>query len=88
MPFVRITIVREVLQSDPAGRKAAISAKVAGAIAEATGLPEHEVSIVFDEVEARNWAALMWRPCGSAPKRIPEKCATVFRPESATKQDA
>ena len=55
MPFVRIVIVREILQSDPAGKKAAISAKVAGAIAEATGLPEHEISIVFDEVEARNW---------------------------------
>lgn len=55
MPFVRIAIVREVLQSDPEGKKAAISAKVASAIADATGLPEHEVSIVFEEVEARNW---------------------------------
>ena len=55
MPFVRITIVRETLADDPSGKKAAISSKVAAAIAEATGLPEHEISIVFDEVDARNW---------------------------------
>lgn len=55
MPFVRITIVREVLADDPAGKKAAISGKVATAIAEATGLPEREVSVVFDEVDARDW---------------------------------
>lgn len=55
MPFVRITIVREALADDPTGKKAAVSSKVAAAIAEATGLPEHDVSIVFDEVDARNW---------------------------------
>ncbi|MGJ7040346.1 4-oxalocrotonate tautomerase [Shinella sp. BE166] len=55
MPFVRITIVRETLADDPSGKKAAISSKIAAAIAEATGLPEREISIVFDEVDARNW---------------------------------
>ncbi|MBK5570722.1 tautomerase family protein [Ensifer sp. SSB1] len=55
MPFVRITIVRETLADDPSGKKAVVSRKVAAAIAEATGLPEREVSVVFDEVEARNW---------------------------------
>lgn len=55
MPFVRITIVRETLADDPSGKKAAVSSKVAAAIAEVTGLPEREISIVFDEVDARNW---------------------------------
>ncbi|BCH25476.1 hypothetical protein [Mesorhizobium sp. L-8-3] len=43
MPFVRIAIVCEVLHPDPAGRKAGVGAKLAGAIAEATGLPELEI---------------------------------------------
>lgn len=55
MPFVRITVVRETLAADPSAKKAALSRKVAAAVAEATGLPEQEVSIVFDEVDARNW---------------------------------
>jgi 4-oxalocrotonate tautomerase len=55
MPFVSIRIVREVLGPDPAAKKAAISGAVARAIAEATGLPASDVSIVFEEVEARNW---------------------------------
>jgi len=55
MPFVRITIVRETLADDPKGKKAAISAKIAAAISEATKLPQHEISIVFDEVAAANW---------------------------------
>ncbi|HEV7307164.1 tautomerase family protein [Ensifer sp.] len=55
MPFVRITIVREVLADDPSAKKASIATKVATAIAEATGLPEREISVVFDEVDARNW---------------------------------
>lgn len=55
MPFVRITIVRETLADDPSGKKAAMSSKVATAIAEATGLPERDISIVFDEVDASNW---------------------------------
>ncbi|UTV41113.1 tautomerase family protein (plasmid) [Ensifer adhaerens] len=53
MPFVRITIVREVLGDDPSIKKAAIGSKVVTAIAEATGLAE--ISVVFDEVDARNW---------------------------------
>lgn len=55
MPFVNIRIVREVLAADPAGKKAAIGSKVAAAISDATGLPAREVSIVFDEVAARDW---------------------------------
>ncbi len=55
MPFVRITIVRETLADDPSGKKAAMSSKVAAAICEATGLPERDISIVFDEVDARDW---------------------------------
>ncbi len=55
MPFVSIRIVREVLAPDPAGKKKAIAVKVAAAIADATGLPAADVSIVFEEVEARNW---------------------------------
>lgn len=55
MPFVRISIVKEVLAADPSGKKAAISRSVAAAIFEATGLPATEVSVVFDEVDARDW---------------------------------
>jgi len=55
MPFVHIRIVREVLAADPAGKKAAISAKIAAAIGDATGLPRGEVSIVFDEIDAGDW---------------------------------
>ena len=55
MPFVHIRIVKEVLAADPTGKKAAISKSVATAISEATGLPENEVSVVFDEINARDW---------------------------------
>ncbi|MBM3096095.1 4-oxalocrotonate tautomerase [Ensifer sp. T173] len=55
MPFVRITIVGETLADDPAAKKAAISSQVTAAIAEATGLSEREISVVFDEVDAGNW---------------------------------
>lgn len=55
MPFVRITIVRETLADDPSGKKAVMSSKVAAAISEATGLPERDISIVFDEVDAGDW---------------------------------
>jgi len=55
MPFVRITIVREALAADPRGKKAAMSSKIAAAISSATGLPEGEISIVFDEVAASDW---------------------------------
>ncbi|MCO5066568.1 MAG: tautomerase family protein [Rhizobiaceae bacterium] len=55
MPFVRVTIVRETLADDPAGKKARVSRKIAEAISEATGLPQHEISIVFDEIDAANW---------------------------------
>lgn len=55
MPFVRITIVGETLADDPAAKKAAISSQVIVAIAEATGLSEREISVVFDEVDAGNW---------------------------------
>lgn len=55
MPFVSIRIVKEALASDPARKKEAIAKKTAGAIAKATGLPVNDVSVVFEEVEARNW---------------------------------
>jgi len=55
MPFVSIRIVKEVLEPDPVGKKAAIAGTVARAIADATGLPPDDVSIVFEEIEAKNW---------------------------------
>lgn len=55
MPFVSIRIVGEVLAPDPAGKKRTIAGAVAGAISQATGLPETEVSVVFEEVAARDW---------------------------------
>ncbi|MBN9025871.1 MAG: tautomerase family protein, partial [Rhizobiales bacterium] len=53
MPFVNIRIVKEVIASDPAGKKAAIAAKVTEAIKEATGLGDSDVWVVFEEVQAR-----------------------------------
>jgi 4-oxalocrotonate tautomerase len=55
LPFVNIRIVREAIAADPAGKKAAISRDVARSIAAATGLPETDVWIVFEEVAARDW---------------------------------
>jgi 4-oxalocrotonate tautomerase len=55
MPFVNIRIVKQAIAADPAGKKAAISEKVTAAIAEATGLPQSDVWLVFDEVDAENW---------------------------------
>ena len=55
MPFVNIRIVKEVIAADPAGKKAAIGSRVAAAISEATGLPPHDVWVVFEEVAARDW---------------------------------
>jgi len=55
MPFVNIRLVKEVIASDPEGKKAAIAAKVTEAITEATGLADSDVWIVFEEVLARDW---------------------------------
>lgn len=55
MPFVRISIVGQVLAADPDGKKRQIAGQVASAIADATGLPKQEVSVVFDEVDAQDW---------------------------------
>jgi 4-oxalocrotonate tautomerase len=55
MPFVTIRVVREAIAADPAGKKAAISRDIARSIAAATGLPETDVWIVFEEVAARDW---------------------------------
>ena len=55
MPFVNIRIVKEVIASDPEGKKAAIAKKVAGAIVEATGVGNDDVWVVFEEVAARDW---------------------------------
>lgn len=55
MPFVNIRIVKEVIASDPEGKKAAIAAKVTEAIKEATGLGDSDVWVVFEEVLARDW---------------------------------
>lgn len=55
MPFVNIRIVKEVIASDPEGKKAAIAGKVTEAIKEATGLTDNDVWVVFEEVLARDW---------------------------------
>jgi 4-oxalocrotonate tautomerase len=55
MPFVNIRLVREVIASDPEGKKAAIASKVSAAITEATGLGPDDVWVVFEEVAARDW---------------------------------
>jgi 4-oxalocrotonate tautomerase len=55
MPFVNIRLVKEVIASDPAGKKADIAKKVTAAIMEATGLGNDDVWVVFEEVNARDW---------------------------------
>ena len=53
MPSVNIRIVKEVIASDPDGKKAAIAEKVMSAITEATGLGMSDVWVAFEEVAAR-----------------------------------
>lgn len=55
MPFVNIRLVREVIASDPKGKKAAIADGVVKAITSATGLTQDDVWVVFEEVAARDW---------------------------------
>lgn len=55
MPFVHIRIVKEAIAADPAGKKARIGKAIADVISAETGLPPQDVSIVFDEVNARDW---------------------------------
>ncbi|WP_018181633.1 tautomerase family protein [Kaistia granuli] len=55
MPFINIRLVREVIASDPEGKKATIAAKVTEAVKEATGLSDSDVWVVFEEVAARDW---------------------------------
>ena len=55
MPFVSIRLVKEVIASDPKGKKAAIAEGVVKAITGATGLAPDDVWVVFEEVAARDW---------------------------------
>ncbi len=55
MPFVSIRLVKEVIASDPAGKKAEVAAAVSTALAKVMNLPESDVWIVFEEVEAKDW---------------------------------
>jgi 4-oxalocrotonate tautomerase len=55
MPFVNIRLVKEVIASDPKGKKAEISKAVTAAITKATGLSKSDVWVIFEEVAARDW---------------------------------
>ena len=55
MPFVNIRIVKEVIEDDPVGKKAAISKQVTSAIASTAGIPEDAVWVVFEEVSEEDW---------------------------------
>jgi 4-oxalocrotonate tautomerase len=55
MPFVNIRIVKEVIASDPQGKKQRIAEKVAAAINDAAGIPKDDIWVVFEEVDARDW---------------------------------
>jgi 4-oxalocrotonate tautomerase len=55
MPFVNIRLVKEVIASDPEGKKGAIARGVVNAITQATGLTSDDVWVVFEEVAARDW---------------------------------
>jgi 4-oxalocrotonate tautomerase len=55
MPFVSIRLVKEVIASDPEGKKATIARGVVKAITDGTGLTNDDVWVVFEEVAARDW---------------------------------
>lgn len=55
MPFVNIRIVKEVIQDDPEGKKAAIAKRVAEAVSDVAGVPQDVVWVVFEEVGAADW---------------------------------
>jgi 4-oxalocrotonate tautomerase len=55
VPFVNIRIVKEVIASDPAGKKGRIATAVKNAIREETGVGDNDVWVVFEEVAARDW---------------------------------
>ena len=55
MPFINIRLVKEVIASDPEGKKAAIAKGVSDVIIKNTGLTESDVWVVFEEVAARDW---------------------------------
>jgi 4-oxalocrotonate tautomerase len=55
MPFVNIRIVKEVIASDPKGKKAKIADGVVKAITAAAGIPADDIWVVFEEVAARDW---------------------------------
>ena len=55
MPFVNIRLVKEVIASDPEGKKSAIAKGVVNAVTAATGLTNEDVWVVFEEVAARDW---------------------------------
>lgn len=55
MPFCNIRIVKEVIASDPVGKKAKIARAVSDAIRAETGVGEADIWVVFEEVAARDW---------------------------------
>ncbi len=55
MPFVNIRIVKEVIEDDPVGKKAAITEKVVDAISGTAGIPKEAVWVVFEEVSEADW---------------------------------
>jgi len=55
MPFVNIRLVKEVIASDPQGKKKAIAEGVVKAITGSTGLTNDDVWVVFEEVAASDW---------------------------------
>ena len=55
MPFVNIRIVKDVIASDPEGKKTAITADIVKAITRSTGLTPDDIWVVFEEVASRDW---------------------------------
>lgn len=55
MPFVNIRLVRQAIAADPAGKKAEVAAAVSAALAKVMDLPESDVWVVFEEVDAKDW---------------------------------
>ncbi|MCB1497455.1 MAG: tautomerase family protein [Bauldia sp.] len=55
MPMVRIAYVAETLGEDAQARKAAIASKVSQALSDEMGVAQGDVSVVFENVGARDW---------------------------------
>ena len=55
IPFVSITLVKQVIEHDPEGVKAKINEAITSSISEAAGISPENIWVVFDEVDETDW---------------------------------